>query len=613
MALIPRFSFISIILFSLQLAFLFQNSQSQKNSELNSRAYPNFGTNQFSRNVVLEVSEQVISADCTKRPSVVINGTFPGPELRFKPGEKVKIRVFNLLKDHDVTIHMHGLSQHFSPFSDGVAQVSQFAIPAGGYFDYIFLLEPNSAGTFIYHAHVGFHLMTCHGALIVEDAHKPPFKYDEERVLLFADYYHNLEQQIVKDINSVPFKWLGEPQSMVVNGNALGSCNSTSPFGCSTDCHHHRLVVKPGKTYRVRVIGITVLTYLYFGIEDHQQLSVIEVDSGYVRPASTKHIQLHSGQRYSFLLKTKTRKELKKLGSKRDFWGRLETRWRPLRDQGAFVLHYEDDPTPASTGKSATTKPHDLSRSPLPDLKKFQKIVPLPNEGNKWLTETFEPLDPKEVAPTAAEVTRRVFIQGQQLKAADGRVNWFVNGQRYIETQPKVPFLVSAYTHKLKPDYEAAAKNNGFDAKLGAYPIKLNDVVEFVIVNQASTAGTTEAHPWHLHGQAFFVVAHGTGQFTEAKLAAVEARSKKRHIRRDTEIIFSTKLGASYTNTTVPTGTVTGWMVLRMKAETAGAFLMHCHTQPHAAMGMGAVILIGMEHLPPLPPAYLNKFTLPTS
>jgi FtsP/CotA-like multicopper oxidase with cupredoxin domain len=125
MALIPSFSFISIILFSIQLAFLFQNSHSQKNSDLNSGAYPNFGTNQFSRNVVLEVSEQVISADCTKRPSVVINGTFPGPELRFKPGEKVKIRVFNLLKDHSVTIHMHGLSQHFSPFSDGVAQVSQ--------------------------------------------------------------------------------------------------------------------------------------------------------------------------------------------------------------------------------------------------------------------------------------------------------------------------------------------------------------------------------------------------------------------------------------------------------------------------------------------------------
>lgn len=108
----------------------------------------------------------------------------------------------------------------------------------------------------IYHAHVGFHLMTCHGALIVEDAIAPPFKYDEELVLLFADYYHNLEQQITSGLDAVPFKWLGEPQSMVVNGNALGmgTCNPASPFGCSNNCHHHRISVKPGRTYRVRCV-----------------------------------------------------------------------------------------------------------------------------------------------------------------------------------------------------------------------------------------------------------------------------------------------------------------------------------------------------------------------
>ncbi|WAQ85552.1 hypothetical protein PtA15_6A180 [Puccinia triticina] len=453
--------------------------------------------------------------------------------------------------------------------------------------------------------------MTCHGAFIVEDAHRPPFKYDEERVLLFADYYHKLDEQLAIGLKSVPFQWIGEPQSIAVNGNALGKCDLTSPFGCNTNCHHHRLVVKPGMTYRVRVIGITVLTYLYIGIEDHEDLSVIEVDSGYVRPVSTKHIQLHSGQRYSFLLKTKSREELKKHGSKRDFWGRLETRWRPIRDQGAFVLHYEDDSTSTSIGPSVNTKPLDLSLTPFPNPKEFNKIVHLPNEGNTWLADTFEPLDPKEVAPTAAEVTRRIFIQGQQVKMADGRINWFVNGEKYVETQPKVPFLVRAYTTKIKPDYKAAARNNGFDKKLGAYPIKLNDVVEIVIVNQASSIGVSEVHPWHLHGQEFYVIAHGTGAFTKAKLAEAEAH-QKRHIRRDTEVIFTSQRGASYKGTTVPPGTVTGWMVLRMKAQTPGAFLMHCHTQPHALMGMGVVLLVGIENLPPLPEGYLKKYIKPT-
>ncbi|KNF06200.1 L-ascorbate oxidase [Puccinia striiformis f. sp. tritici PST-78] len=606
MVSIPNYSSSSAILFFLQLFLLLQSSYSQKNSNLNPGPYPDFSTTQYSKKVVLELSEKVISADCTNRPSVVINGTFPGPELRFKVGDQVEIRVHNLLK-FNTTLHWHGLSQYGSPFADGTEKISQYAIPPGGYFDYIFQLEANSAGTYIYHAHVGFHLMTCHGAFIVEDLKSPPFKYDKELVMLFADYYHNLEQQITAGLDEVPFKWLGEPQSMVVNGNALGTCNSTSPFGCSTTCHHHRLVVKPDTTYRVRVIGITVLTYLYFGIEDHPALSVIEADGGYVRPASTEHIQLHSGQRYSFLLKTKSREELKKLGSKRDFWGRLETRWRPIRDQGAFVLHYEDDSPPQPYG----SRQPDLSRSPMPALEQFRKLVPLPDEGNTWLTEKFEALDPNEVAPTASEVTRRITITGQQRKAPDGHINWFINGEKYVETQPQIPFLVRAYTTKLKPDYEAAAKNNGFDKKLRAYPVKLNDVVEFVVLNQVSTAGVTETHPWHLHGEAFFVVAHGTGEFTEAKKVAAEARFHKTHIRRDTEIIFSSKRGASYSNTTLPPDTVTGWMVLRMRAETPGAFLMHCHTQPHAAMGMAAVILVGIENLPPLPPGYINKFVTP--
>lgn len=111
----------------------------------------------------------------------------------------------------------------------------------------------------MYHAHVGFDLMTCHGALIVEDVIAPPFKYDEELVLLFADYYHNVEKQIATGLASVPFHWLGEPQSMVVNGNALGNCNQTSLFGCSNNCHHHRVSVKPDRTYRVRCVKLSWL------------------------------------------------------------------------------------------------------------------------------------------------------------------------------------------------------------------------------------------------------------------------------------------------------------------------------------------------------------------
>ncbi|EGG05707.1 uncharacterized protein MELLADRAFT_48734 [Melampsora larici-populina 98AG31] len=552
---------------------------------------PAVGSNSFTPNVVLVISQTNVQADCTIRPSVTVNGTSPGPELRFKEGDKLWIRVINTLPEHNSTIHFHGLSQFGSPFADGTEKTAQFAInPNGGYFDYEFQLQPGSAGNYIYHAHVGNQLSTAHGAFIVEDDTKPPYSYDDEITLLMSDYYHTVDEEIETNLHSTPFKWVGEPQSLLVNGNALGTCDpSTAKYGCVSDCHHHTILVKPDTTYRVRVIGITSLAFLYFAFEDHPHLEVIGVDGGYVKAAKTDHIEVHSGQRYSFLLKTKSEAKLKALNGKRDFWGRIESKWRPAKVHGAFVLRYAET---NSLDLSHTTNDLDLKlNTSLPDVD-VQASISINS-------------------PTTSEVNRRIIISGQQLKSPEGTIKWFVNGKSYVETEPQLPFLVRAYTTGLKPDYEAASKNNGFDPTVGAYPIKLGEVVEMVFLNLASTTNVSEAHPWHLHGQAAYVVGNGLGAFSDEELAKQEAARKHQPIARDTQMVFAGK-GATYSNTTVPTGTQTGWMVLRMKAETPGAFLLHCHIQPHAFMGMGVVLLIGMENLPPLPQDFLKEYITPT-
>ncbi|KAG0146407.1 hypothetical protein CROQUDRAFT_671167 [Cronartium quercuum f. sp. fusiforme G11] len=568
----------------------------------------------WSPTVVLVVSQNNVQSDCTIRPSVTVNNTTPGPELRFKEGEKVWIRVINQLTDHNTTIHFHGLSQYGSPFADGTPKTAQFAIrPNGGYFDYEFQLQAGSSGSYMYHAHVGSQLSTAYGAFIVEDPARPPFDYDDEITLVMSDFYHAVDADIENGLHATPFRWPGEPQSIVVNGNALGTCDpKTSKYGCVSTCHHHTVIVEPEKTYRVRVLGITSLSYLYFGFEDHPELEVIAVDGRYIKPASASHIEIHSGQRYSFLLKTKSRAELANLEGKRDFWARIESRWRPYRVRGAFVLRYVDDKSVFDKALNGDVDKQavSVSRKVMPDTSDFQKLVPLPDEGKPWLQDVFEPLDSNERAPLASQVNRRIIISGQQLKSPNGSIKWYVNAKSYEETEPEIPFLVRAYTTGVQPDYAAAAQNNGFDPKLGAYPIKIGEVVEIIFLNLASTTGVAEAHPWHLHGEAAYIVGHGLGNFSETELARQEAQRTHPPIARDTEIIFAGQ-GASYTNTIVPSGAQTGWMVMRMKAQTAGAFLLHCHIQPHASMGMGVVLLIGMDKLPPLPTNFLAQFITP--
>jgi hypothetical protein len=81
------------------------------------------------------------------------------------------------------------------------------------------------------------------------------------------------DHKIVAGLMNDTFKWLGEPQALLVNGNAKGTCNATAlPAGqkCTTSCGLHQQRVKPNTRYRVRVIGGTALSYLSMALEDHE-------------------------------------------------------------------------------------------------------------------------------------------------------------------------------------------------------------------------------------------------------------------------------------------------------------------------------------------------------
>jgi len=76
------------------------------------------------------------------------NGTSPGPELLATVGDVLRVRLLNRLSA-GTTIHWHGLDVPYG--QDGVAGVSEDAIPPGGNAVYSFRLD--HAGTYWYHSH----------------------------------------------------------------------------------------------------------------------------------------------------------------------------------------------------------------------------------------------------------------------------------------------------------------------------------------------------------------------------------------------------------------------------------------------------------------------------
>jgi FtsP/CotA-like multicopper oxidase with cupredoxin domain len=112
------------------------------------------------------------------------NGRVPGPELRVRQGEELRLRLDNGLSQ-DTTVHWHGL--RIANAMDGVPELTQPPVAPGEGFLYRF--RPPDAGTYWYHPHVrgaeqqGRGL---YGALIVEEPEPP--RVDRDVVWVIDDW-----------------------------------------------------------------------------------------------------------------------------------------------------------------------------------------------------------------------------------------------------------------------------------------------------------------------------------------------------------------------------------------------------------------------------------------
>lgn len=112
------------------------------------------------------------------------NGTVPGPVLRIKLGETLKVKLTNNLKE-PTTVHWHGV--RVPNAMDGVPGVTQPPIPPGGSFTYQF--TPKDPGTFWFHPHLNSPEQIergLHGVLVVEDPKEP--KYSQDLVWVVDDW-----------------------------------------------------------------------------------------------------------------------------------------------------------------------------------------------------------------------------------------------------------------------------------------------------------------------------------------------------------------------------------------------------------------------------------------
>ena len=111
-------------------------------------------------------AEPVRLASGEELAGFTLNGTSPGPEIHAELGQLVEVRLVNESVPEGTTLHWHGVDVPNAV--DGVAGVTQDAVPVGGSHTYRF--RADQAGTFWYHSHQVSHEQVeqgLFGALVV--------------------------------------------------------------------------------------------------------------------------------------------------------------------------------------------------------------------------------------------------------------------------------------------------------------------------------------------------------------------------------------------------------------------------------------------------------------
>ena len=206
------------------------------------------------------------------------NGQVPGPTLRIRLGETIRVRFTNGLPE-ETTIHWHGV--RLPNAMDGVPYITQPPVKPGETFVYEF--TPKDAGTFWFHPHVRASEQVergLYGVLVVEDARPPP--YSRDLVWVLDDWLLDSTGQIATPFNTrhdlaMDGRWGSD---ITINGRT-----------------HTVLTVQPGERIRLRLLN-SANGRMFVPDFGELDATIIAVDGMYLRaPIPARGFELAPGNR----------------------------------------------------------------------------------------------------------------------------------------------------------------------------------------------------------------------------------------------------------------------------------------------------------------------------
>lgn len=213
----------------------------------------------------------------------VYEGTFPGPTLKVRPGDFLRIELINDLSE-ETNLHTHGL--HVSPLtpSDNVL----LHIPPGERFVYEYTIpRDHPGGTYFYHPH--------HHGLATNQV----FKGMAGLLIVEGD----IDQ--IPGVAGLPERALVLQRTVISNGT-VPNIFPHNPFGIGkvlvNGAQTPTLFIRPGETQRWRLLNATVSSLWKIAVAGHP-LTLIAQDGNTLAQATTgDSILLATAQRRDVLI-----------------------------------------------------------------------------------------------------------------------------------------------------------------------------------------------------------------------------------------------------------------------------------------------------------------------
>ncbi|KAI0573426.1 SufI multicopper oxidase [Pyrenophora tritici-repentis] len=436
---------------------------------------------------------------------MAVNGSIPGPTLIVDWGDQVIVHVTNKLttSNNGTSIHFHGLWQQGTNENDGVSSITQCPTAPGESMTYKW--RATQHGSTWYHSHFALQAWQgIFGGIVINGP--ATADYDEDLGMLFLnDWDHQTVDELYLQAQQV-----GPPEL----DNGLINGTNTYEGGGS----RYKTTFTAGKTYRIRLVNAAVDTHFKFMIDNHT-MSVIGSDLVPIKPYDANVVSIGMGQRYDVIFTANQQALADK------FWMRAIPQSacseNGNRDDIRGIVYYDTE----SAGEP-TTSAFDFEDNCNDETKNIVPFNPKTVGANPSLTAN----EPVNVAFNS-----------------DNLYRWTLNSTSMV-VQWDDPTLM-----------QIMSGNKSFEQSNAVVQLPTADEWAYVVISTTIPV----PHPIHLHGHDFFVVAQGSGAYTDDVVLNLDNPS-----RRDTAMLPAS-----------------GFMVMAFQADNPGAWLMHCHIGWHTSEG----------------------------